>query len=762
MGKSNYHRVGDSFPKFPGDWFRWVLFLCVLHFSFVASAQGKRPQIGLTLSGGGAKGLSHIGILKAIDSAGLSIDMITGTSMGSVMGSLYAVGYTGKQIDSIARAIDWARIFSNRPPLHLVNMNEKKEFSNYALEIPIEARGKARFYSGIIEGEEIWLTFGELFNSVYSTKDFSRFNIPFRCIATDAATGKAIVLKEGEIVQAIRASMAIPSVFSAVPYGKTKLIDGGVVRNFPVQDARAMGADMVIGVNVSEGLLKADRLQSPMDMMYQIGFYKDADDFEKEKKLVNLLIEPDLSGFSAASFGSIDSLLRIGDETGRKYFPYFKHLADSLNALYPRPIKKKDRPISPRVVIDAVMVNGLQTTSQRDFEGKLGLTSGLSYSGKDLSDAVRKAFSCDNFRSIAYFLEPTTPGHASMRCEVVETLPTNFKIGLHHHSYTDIALITTLATRNLILNRSKAYLKVNWSDNLRMIVRHDQSFGQKQRWGALISGYHERFKFPLYNDFRVLVDYRSIYSYVDVKLYKLMSTTTMVGFGLSREWLQLSPKVSPSFTFNGHNSYWNGYFFLQRNSLDAKSFPRSGSYTHLQAGIIFDQKPDFQFISDGNAVTTDSVATDFHAYQQLKLKAGKYFPLGRHFTLMVQTNNGINFNYQQSFLNFYSVGGINDFIRNQVTFTGLAENQVNTNSIATFLTGIQYEPIPNFLTIFRANVGLYDFIDKRPEQWDHTNFLSGYSLSGGYRSAIGPIELSLIYSDQAKQFKGYVNLGFTF
>jgi NTE family protein len=742
--------------------FIW-LFALLLFCSLTVTGQSKRPSIGLTLSGGGAKGLAHIGILKAIDSAGLKIDYITGTSMGSIMGALYAVGYTGKQIEGIARSIDWVNIFSNRPPLELVNMNEKKEFSNYAIEIPIE-KGKAKFYSGLIEGEEIWLKFGELFYPVHNIKDFSKFSIPFRCVATDAATGRAVVLKDGEIVRAIRSSMSIPSIFSAVTYNNTKLVDGGVVRNFPVRDAKEMGADYVIGVNLSQGLLPAERLQSPIDIIYQIGFYKDADDFLHEKNLCNLLIEPPLDNFSPASFGAIDSLLLIGNQSGNHYYPYFKKLADSLKALYPDAKPAINRlPISSKVIIDEIVADGIsREETRKDFNGKLGLMLGKAYSGKEIAQAARKAFSSDNFRRIAFFVEPLQPGHARLRCEVIEDLPTYLKIGVHYHTYSDIALITTMATRNLLFNRSKSYLKINWSENFRLLAKQDQAFGLKQRWGTLLSFYHERFKFPIYQNFVQQYEYTNYYTYADIKFYKLFGTTTMIGFGTSHEWLTLSPKISPTFTFKGSNDYWSSYFFFQRNSLDTKSFPRSGSYTDLQIGMIYGQRPDYNFVSDGLSFSSDTLNLDFHSYEQIKFKTGKYFPIHSRWTLIAQTNNGINLNYKPAYLNFYSVGGINDFIRNQIPFVGLSENQVNTGSISTVLMGIQFEPYTNFVTTFRANVGLYNYIDKSPAEWNKSNFLSGYAVSGGYRSAIGPIEISLIYSDQAKQFKGYVNLGFTF
>ncbi len=734
-------------------------FFCILLIPLTLAGQTSRPKVGLTLSGGGAKGLAHIGILKAIDSAGLKIDIVTGTSMGSIMGGLYAAGYTGKDIEYIARSIDWFRMFSNRPPIELINMNEKREYANYALEIPFE-NGKAKFFSGFIEGEEIWLRFGDLFYPVHDIKDFSKLSIPFACVATDAATGKPVVLNKGELTKAVRSSMAIPSVFTAVPYENTVLVDGGVVRNFPVREAKAMGADYVIGVNLSQGLLPADKLLTPIDMLYQIGFYKDAEDFERQVKQVNLLLEPALGDFSAASFGSADSIIRVGNETGKKFYPRFKKLADSLRALYPDAVPAKQRlPQAHEVILDGYDFDGLKHTNAKDFEGKLGLRRGTSYSGAELSKAVSRAYGSGNFRRIAFFVMPTTPGHATLRCEVVENPRTYLKVGLHFHTYSNVALITTLSTRNVLLNRSKTYAKLNWSTNPRVLIRHDQAFGQQQRWGSMISAYFEQFRFPVYQDFNQLYEYTSKYGYVDLRFYKLMGATELIGIGASRERLRLTPKVTPDESLVGDLDYWTTFFYFQRNNLDTKMFPRSGSYIDFQAGVVFNQKTNFIFSSSAGSINSDSLGLPFQAYEQLRVKVGKYIPLGRRWTLLLQSNNGVNFNYEDYYFNNYSVGGINDFIRNQIPFAGISENQVLTGSISTLLVGVQFEAFSNFVTTLRSNVGYYDYVGREPSEW---KLLSGYALSAGYRSPIGPIEISLMYGDQSKAFLGYVNVGFTF
>lgn len=674
--------------------FRKFLFVCLVLLPLTLSGQSDRPKVGITLSGGGAKGLAHIGILKAIDSAGLKIDVVTGTSMGSIMGGLYAAGYTGKDIEYIARHIDWNRMFSNRPPIELINMNEKREFANYAIEIPFE-HGKAKFFSGFIEGEEIWLRFGELFYPVHDIKDFSKLSIPFACVATDAATGKPVVLNKGELTKAVRSSMAIPSVFTAVPYENTVLVDGGVVRNFPVREAKAMGADYVIGVNLSQGLLPADKLLTPVDMLYQIGFYKDAEDFERQVKQVNLLIEPALEGFSAASFGSSDSLIRIGNETGKKFYPQFKKLADSLRALYSGAVPEKKRlPEAHEVILDGFEFEGLSHTNEKDFEGKLGLRRGQSYSGADLSKAVSRAYGSGNFRRIAFFVMPTTDGHANLRCEVIENPRTYLKVGLHFHTYSNVALITTLSTRNVLLNRSKTFLKVNWSTNPRVLLRHDQAFGQQQRWGSMISAYYEQFRFPVYQDFNQLYEYTSKSGYVDLRFYKLMGATELIGIGTSRERHRIQPKVTPDEALVGNLDYWTTFFYFQRNNLDTKMFPRSGSYIDFQAGVVFNQQSNFTFSSSSGSVSSDSLKLQFGSYQQLRLKVGKYVPLGRRWTLLLQTNNGFNFNYKDYYFNYYSVGGINDFIRNQIPFVGISENQVLAGGITLSWSAFSLSPSP--------------------------------------------------------------------
>ena len=243
----------------------FLTILCCFCFTVNSWAQQQtvRPKIGLTLSGGGAKGLAHIGILKAIDSAGLKIDYITGTSMGAVLGALYAAGYSGKEIEKICKDMDWDALLSNQIPLHSLSMEEKNQYSRFALDLPF-INNKIKLTTGLIQGQELSIRLSELFFHVYNTRDFNDLHIPFKCMATDLETGNLVVLDSGNLVTALRASMAIPSIFTAVNIGDKRLVDGGLVRNFPVKNVKQMGADITIGSNVSGGLSTKDKISNPI------------------------------------------------------------------------------------------------------------------------------------------------------------------------------------------------------------------------------------------------------------------------------------------------------------------------------------------------------------------------------------------------------------------------------------------------------------------------------------------------------------------
>jgi NTE family protein len=214
----------------------------------IVNNEVQRPKIGVVLSGGGAKGLAHIGVLKVLEELDLRPDYITGVSMGALVGGLYALGYSAEELDSIANDIDWKESFADKLLYNQVRINVKNDYKDYQIHLTGNDFNEVGLPIGVVDGRLISELLSGLSWGSIGTNDFDDYPIPFRCIATDIVSGKPIMFSSGNIAQAMRASMAIPTAFTPVVIDTLLLVDGGVVNNFPVKECFDMGADIVIGV----------------------------------------------------------------------------------------------------------------------------------------------------------------------------------------------------------------------------------------------------------------------------------------------------------------------------------------------------------------------------------------------------------------------------------------------------------------------------------------------------------------------------------
>ncbi|MBW8683076.1 patatin-like phospholipase family protein [Chitinophaga rhizophila] len=738
-----------------------LLFISLLlSVAVVAQQAPRQPRIGLTLSGGGAKGLAHIGILQALDSAGLKIDYLTGTSMGSIVGSLYAMGYSGDAIERVARQMDWDNLFSNQPVLTDISFEEKREYNKYMIEIPFEY-GKPKLASGVIAGEQLWLELARLCWPVNNVRDFSKFNIPFKCIATDVTTGQVVTLDSGDIVTAIRASMAIPSVFTAVKIGDKKLVDGGVVRNFPVITAKEMGADIVIGSNVSNGLRKADQLVTPLDIIYQLGFYKDADDFREAKKLTDIYIQHQLDDYSAASFGSVDSLLDIGRKKGEEMYPIFKRMADSLNALYPpeRPFRKDRLPFTPDIELMDIKVNGLVHSDESFFRGRLGLVKGGCYTPADLKNAVLNVFGTRFFKMITYRLEPQGDCKSIMDIQVEENPLTYVKFGLQYNSFTNASAIVNISQRNFVVPNSRSFVSLAISENPRVQGEFFKYLGPKRNFGFGLGVYYEDNELTLYRDFKRQMEYHMKYLNGEAKLQYTLNSMMAMGVGTRYEFLNLTPRYESVEVLRGNGNQLNSYVFFGVNSLDRKIYPRRGMDLQFESGWVYHQQTGYRVYKDGEETMPADYGYKFNDYQRTLLHMKYHVPFNSKGTMQIQAGAGANFTHQQGPINAFVVGGLNAVMRNQLPIVGIREAEITTSSAATLQLSYQYEFMRNTYAIPRAGVVMYDFLGDISAKY---KYMSGYGLTGGYSSFMGPIEASVMYCDQDGRLRMYVNIGFNF
>jgi len=739
-----------------------VIIFIFLLFPVVIFAQevAKRPKIGLTLSGGGAKGLAHIGILQALDSAGLKVDYVTGTSMGSIVGSLYAMGYSGDAIEKLARQMDWDNLFSNQPVLTDISYEEKREYNKYLIEIPFEY-GKPKLASGVIAGEQLWLELARLCWPVNNVRDFSKFNIPFKCIATDVTTGEVVTLDTGDVVTAIRASMAIPSVFTAVKIGDRKLVDGGVVRNFPVITAKEMGADLVIGSNVSGGLRKADQLVTPLDIIYQLGFYKDADDFKQAKKLTDIYIKHHLDDYSAASFGSVDSLLEIGKKKGDEMYPIFKQMADSLNALYPpeKPFVKDRLPFTPDIELVDISVTGLVHSDVDFFLGRLGLVKGGCYTPQDIKDAVLNVFGTRFYKMITYHLNPQGDSKSIMDIQVEENPLTYVKFALQYNSFTNASAIINITQRNFVVPNSRAFVSLAISENPRVQGEFFKYLGPKRNFGFGLGVYFEDDALSLYKDLKRQMEYHLKYLNSEAKFQYTLNSMMAMGLGTRYEFMNISPRYESVEVLRGNGNQLNSFLFFGVNSLDRKVYPHRGMDLQFESGWVYHQQTGYRVYKDGVEIMPSDYGFNFNDYQRTVLQAKYNIPFNPRNTFQVQMGGAANFTHRQGPINAFLLGGLNNVIRNQLPIVGIREAEITTSSAATMQLSWQYEFMRNTYAIPRAGVAVYDFLGDVSSKY---KYLSGYGVTGGYSSFMGPIEASVMYCDQDGRLRMYVNIGFNF
>ena len=282
-----------------------------------------RKKVGVVLSGGGAKGMAHIGVLKVLEKAGIPVDIVTGTSMGSIIGGLYAIGYNSHSLDSMVRVQDWGYVITDKEDLRNQSLTDWQKQNTYFFSTGITIGKKDMNAGGIIRGKNLAELFTQLCVGYTDSLDFTRdLPIPFACAATDIITNDEVDFHSGRLPQAMRASMAIPAAFSPVRLGDKVLVDGGLKNNYPADLAREMGADIIIGVTVQGAPKTAEDMGGAMSIISQIVDVNCKNKLDENLAITDLHLSVDTKGYNAASFSlaAIDTLVRRGEEEAMRHW----------------------------------------------------------------------------------------------------------------------------------------------------------------------------------------------------------------------------------------------------------------------------------------------------------------------------------------------------------------------------------------------------------------------------------------------------------
>jgi Predicted esterase of the alpha-beta hydrolase superfamily len=371
------------------------------------------PRIGLALSGGSARGLAHIGVLKALERAGIPIDAIAGTSMGGLVGGLYSAGYSAGQLEELALAIDWPYMFDDRPDREAVPLVEGALGNPVLLSLPMR-HGRIGLPSGVVAGQHVSELFSRLTWPVHDVRDFRRLPIPFSAVATDIATGEAVVLDTGSLAGAMRASMSIPSVFAPVVFQGRTLLDGGLSRDLPTRDVRALGADLVICSDVSEPLVAVKELHNIVDVLNQaIGFHG-SESVAEERKGCDVYIRPDFTGLDATSFDRTGDWIARGDSATARLAARLRELAAATGGTNPRVRGIADSTRTRPVVVTRLLVDAPSPEARAFVEGTIALPATRVVDPDAMARALAPAYGSGLFETVTYTLVPSDSGVAAL------------------------------------------------------------------------------------------------------------------------------------------------------------------------------------------------------------------------------------------------------------------------------------------------------------------------------------------------------------
>lgn len=385
-------------------WFR-TWFLAIILASTPLLANEERPKVGLALSGGGARGAAHIGVLKVLEKHNIPIDYIAGTSMGAVIGGLYASGLNAEQIEQIYTSTDWDAVFEDKPRREFFSFRRKRDDDLFLIDAkPGIEDGEIKLPTGLIQGQKFSLILRKHTQHVAQVRDFDQLPIPFRALAADIATGKEVILRHGDLARAIRASMSVPALFAATEIEGQLLVDGGIANNLPVDVVRAMGADLVIAVDISTPLKSSDDVKDVLSITEQLTTILTRNNTEQQLATLNsqdLLIIPSLEDISSANFKDGLKAVKRGQAAAIEKIPGFAQ-----RQLPPETQIDTNRTssVKPNAPITVAFID-IETDSiiaEDTIRSRLGITPGERLDSDAINQHLAKLYGMGLFESVDY------------------------------------------------------------------------------------------------------------------------------------------------------------------------------------------------------------------------------------------------------------------------------------------------------------------------------------------------------------------------
>ena len=751
-----------------------------------AQNEEARPKIGIVLSGGGAKGFAHIGFLKVLEEAGIKPDYITGTSAGSLVGALYSMGYSPSELEELAKNVNWDEAMGNEVSLNRVAIEEKDYYSRYIIDLNID-KDKFDLPGGLVTGHQLEQLIAKLTQPYHHVNEFQKFPIPFKCVATNLETGEPVVLDSGNIVKSIRASMSIPTIFTPIEIDGKLLVDGGLVRNFPVQEVIDMGADIVIGVYTGAQLKDKEALGNLVSVLSQSAFLMGIYDAKEQFNKCRVLIEPDLGDLGGNDFDAIDSIINRGERSARKHLNELQGLSDSLrNAkMLKTEIDSGSIQAKERFYIDSIEVIGIDRVPREFVLGKLQIEQASWVDQDYIQERIEVLYGTQYFKKIGYrIIEYDT--NALLTLDVVEVAPAKLRFALHYDTDTRTGLTLNFTSRNALVPSSRLIAELDIAELPKAEINYFQYTGKEQDIALVLRARASQESEFVANNF---IGEDAIYRMRSVLLSGGIQTTSAVnwkiGGFINKEYNSVRPVLNGDTimeSLNDHSAFLSGVFSM--NTTTAQFFPMKGLKLEVEGRFYFDMEQALQATAQSKSLEGTLNETELQQgnYNNLRVSFDWIKPISKRFSLTTNAFISAHSTNNIQVTDAFFIGGIAPKNFGSVPFWGTDVNTLFSSNIAVGKIGFRWQPLKRFYID-----GIFNYMDvEMPFRWIDeglNTFRSGgvsrfegneveyrgdffsSTYGGGVRFSLmtffGPVSFALSGWERSRTLQPFFSIGFT-
>lgn len=687
--------------------------------------QDAEKKIGLVLSGGGARGLAHIGVLKVLDELQIPIDCIAGTSSGAVIGGLYAMGYSALEIEAIFLEMEWDDIFDENIPRQDTYVGNKrwKPYANYFFDI--EKKFLPKLPQAFLSGNNLINIFFDQTYDVCHIRDFDKLAIPFRCSATNILNGEQQIFSSGSLHEALRASMSFPSVLQPFRYQGQMLIDGGIINNLPAEVVREMGAEFIIGVQATSGLKTEPELGTLIDVLDQtinLGITKNV---VNSRNLCDILITPDLETMTILDFNKREEIIALGEIAARDFF-------NSQKIDFPprKPLMQIEK-LPDAISFSRIKVEGNIYLSDAKIREFVGLYINQPYSQKKILMAFREAYNFDLFSFIYPVIDQANDSYILI-IKLLERKRSRYGLDISYNEADDIAVGITLEMNNVLQKNSKLMLNMQVGDNKELNLDYVKNFGK--HWGVYfhLFPYLKEYKLYSYND-----------DHEKTKSVRSLEYGGTYGVGIFARKAVIAEIY--------------GYTFSSRLYQDIAQFDELHTIsTGFGVKLLREDLDDYVFPMRGSEIFAkySEAKDDFYSDFDNRTFFAKFrfiLPFTDRFSLKYKFEYGSHFENKDNDYDPFYIGGMDNFI-------GLnpKEKIAPIYKINTVASRLKFGD--NFFVDLQFNLLNLGNVD----YWQPEKFL--YKAAGiklGYRSFLGPIRVGAALDEDYRSYY-YFSLGYEF